>query len=173
MGMEYDGLFLDWESLEDNFERRTARRYFLQETVFKGDAYFNLAIQDKGRPEILRELNLQDFYKIHADYYIHRLTLKDDPRLYQQYITNAVTAILIDSYAHNISAHALSTLSWWFYQRADIMLDEELHWDSLFELLERDTFYHDNHRALSFLHDFKLPHLLQALLSFGFPVALV
>lgn len=39
----------------------------------------------------------------------------------KQQLKTAIISILIDSYAHNISAHSLSALKWWFELRAKIM----------------------------------------------------
>lgn len=55
----------------------------------------------------------------------------------KQLYRNAVISILIDSYAHNMSAHSLVALEWWFWQRSktydgiiekprDILNNEEL-----------------------------------------------
>ena len=90
--------------------------------------------------EILEELKLRPYYKIHAEYFKKRLDMSDEVPgiLYQQYISQAVTAILIDSYAHNVSAHALSTLSWWYFRRARQLGDEEIHWDHLISKLEKE-----------------------------------
>ncbi len=47
-------------------------------------------------------------------------------RLLKQLIKGAVQTILIDSYAHNISAHSLAALSWWFEKRRK-MLDRRFN----------------------------------------------
>jgi hypothetical protein len=41
--------------------------------------------------------------------------------LFKQYLKIAIISILIDSYAHNISAHSLSALKWWFELRNNMM----------------------------------------------------
>lgn len=137
--VEYDGLFLDWDQVGDNLEKITAIHEFVLHTVFKSDEFLDRRI-NLGKTEILRELKLRDYYRFHAEYFKKRFELGENipGKIYQQYITNAVTAILIDSYAHNVSAHALSTLAWWFYRRADMLRNEELDWNALFEYLEND-----------------------------------
>ncbi|MDV7401442.1 hypothetical protein RZS08_59035, partial [Arthrospira platensis SPKY1] len=99
-----------------------------------------MVVGDEKRPEILRELKLRAYYRHHKEYFKKRLELNAGipGKIYQQYITNAVTAILIDSYAHNVSAHALSTLAWWYLRRADLLHDEETDWEALLEHLKQD-----------------------------------
>ncbi|MBX2929720.1 MAG: hypothetical protein KF852_17940 [Saprospiraceae bacterium] len=140
--IEYDGIFLDWDqAAEETVGKKTAIEKFILRIVFEGDDYFNQRLEDDKRPKILRELGLKAYYSRHAEYFRERFDLaKEVPsKIYQQYITNAVTAILIDSYAHNVSAHALSTLAWWFYRQADILRDEELDWEAMFDYLENDA----------------------------------
>lgn len=137
--VEYDGQFLDWDQVGENIEKITAIYEFVMKTVFNSDEYLNRQIQ-YGKTVILRELKLRDYYQHHIEYFRKRFDLGNNVpgKIYQQYITNAVTAILIDSYAHNVSAHALSTLAWWFYRQADLLRDEELDWEALFSHLRTD-----------------------------------
>lgn len=137
--LEYDGLFLDWDQVGENLEKISTIYQFVMETVYVSDEYFDRKMQH-GRTPILRELKLRDYYRHHIEYFRKRFDLGDNVpgKIYQQYITNAVTAILIDSYAHNVSAHALSTLAWWFYRQADLLRDEELDWEALFSHLRTD-----------------------------------
>lgn len=140
--IEYEGIFLDWDqAAEETVGKITAIQEFVLRTVFEGDEYFNQRLEHKNRPIILRELGLKAYYKRHAEYFRERFELAAGvpSKIYQQYITNAVTAILIDSYAHNVSAHALSTLAWWFYRQADILRDEELDWEAMFDYLKDDA----------------------------------
>jgi hypothetical protein len=137
---EYDGLFLDWDQVGENLEKSSAIADFVKSTILKNDEYLGIHFKD-GRPDIFRELKLLDYYRHHTEYFRKRFDMGDNVpgKIYQQYITNAVTAILIDSYAHNVSAHALSTLAWWFYRQADLLRDEELDWEALFFHLKQDT----------------------------------
>ena len=134
--VEYDGLFLDWDSVGENLEKISATYHFLKNTIFKSGEYFF----DPKKNLIFKELKLQQYYKTHTQYFLDRLALGEGVpgKIYQQYVTNAVTAILIDSYAHNVSAHALSTLSWWYYRRASRLKDEEMNWDALIARLKGD-----------------------------------
>jgi len=137
--VEYDGLFLDWDQVGENLEKITAIHDFVMKWVVRSNEDLNRRIR-YGKTEILRELKLRDYYQHHIEYFRKRFDLGDNVpgKIYQQYITNAVTAILIDSYAHNVSAHALSTLAWWFYRQADLLRDEELDWEALFAHLKAD-----------------------------------
>lgn len=136
---EYDGLFLDWDQVGENLEKTTAIHDFVMKWVVHSNEDLNRRIK-YGKTKILRELKLRDYYQHHIEYFRKRFDLGDNVpgKIYQQYITNAVTAILIDSYAHNVSAHALSTLAWWFYRQADLLRDEELDWEALFAHLKAD-----------------------------------
>lgn len=156
--VEYDGLFLDWDQVGENIEKITAIYDFVRRTVFEGDEYFDRRIT-MGKTEILKQLKLRSYYQNHAEYFKKRFDLGENipGKIYQAYITNAVTAILIDSYAHNVSAHALSTLAWWFYRRADLMRDEELDWSALFEHLSKDP-----HIDQPLLGDFRLAMKVRA-----------
>jgi hypothetical protein len=140
--IEYDGLFLDWDLTGENLEKVSAIFAFVNHIVFNNDEYFGMVVGDEKRPEILRELKLRAYYRHHKEYFKKRLELNAGipGKIYQQYITNAVTAILIDSYAHNVSAHALSTLAWWYLRRADLLHDEETDWEALLEHLKQDPF---------------------------------
>jgi hypothetical protein len=137
--VEYDGLFLDWDSVGESSGKTTSIYDFIYNTVFNNPDYFNRKI-GPNYPKILEELKLRRYYKIHAEYFKKRLDMSNEVPgvLYQQYISQSVTAILIDSYSHNISAHALSTLSWWYFRRAKQLGDEEVHWDYLFSNLEKE-----------------------------------
>jgi hypothetical protein len=137
--VEYDGLFLDWDSVGDNMEKTTSIYDFIYNTVFANETYFNREVGPEY-PTILKELKLQRFYKTHAEYFKKRLDMSNEVpgQIYQQYISQSVTAILIDSYAHNVSAHALSTLSWWYFRRARQLGDEEIHWEHLISELENE-----------------------------------
>lgn len=137
--VEYDGIFLDWDQTGDNLQKVSAIYEFVRKTIYVSDEYFGRS-SELGKAEIFPELKLQDYYRKHAEYFKKRFELGEGVpgKIYQAYITNAVTAILIDSYAHNVSAHALSTLSWWFYRRANLMRDEELDWMAMLEYLEQD-----------------------------------
>lgn len=133
---EYDGMFLDWNNVGGDMEKIAAIEHLLNQTILKGDEYFNQKIKNP----IYKQLRLRDYYRRHREYYQQRLELGESipNKIYEQYLTNAVTAILVDSYAHNVSAHALSTLSWWYMRRASQLKQEEVDWDSLMAYLRFD-----------------------------------
>lgn len=138
--IEYDGLFLDWDNVGEGMAKTTSIYDFIYNTIENDEAYF-LRQTGPGNPKILKELKLQDYYRHHKTYFKKRLELSEaiPGHIYQQYINQSVTSILIDSYAHNVSAHALSTLSWWYFRRAKQLGDEEAHWDNLLSTLESDS----------------------------------
>ncbi len=131
---EYEGLFLDWGAIGD---KENSIIQFIGEEAFSTDF-------DKENPNpFIKALNYQKRYKRYKAYYDFRLKESNEipKKLYTQYLRQALTAILIDSYAHNISAHSLTALAWWFRKRADLQdlelspLEIEGEWDNVFELL--------------------------------------
>lgn len=110
--LEYEGMLLDWDVVADNIERKSEIRF---EQLQTDEFYIT-------QNPILSELNLVKYYKISDNYLRQRVQLSDDipVRMLQQYRKTAIITILIDSYSHNISAHSLSTLSWWFRERGDL-----------------------------------------------------
>ena len=135
--VEYDGLFLDWDSVGENVEKTTAIYHFITYSINHVDEYFDRAIKF-GKTRLLKDLNLRQYYQKHKDYFTKRLKLGEaiPGKIYQQYLINAVSAILIDSYAHNVSAHALSTLSWWYTRRGKRLKANEVNYEALIEYLE-------------------------------------
>lgn len=84
---------------------------------------------------IMKELGLPKYYKISNNYYgkriedVSKLVKELDEakqKIAKQQQVQAITTILIDSFAHNISAHSLTTLAWWFKERAEYISDPEL-----------------------------------------------
>ncbi len=61
---------------------------------------------------------------------LRRQIIDKEKRLQKSLLKTAIISILVDSYSHNISAHSLSALQWWFRKRTDesfgkkIFLDE-------------------------------------------------
>lgn len=87
---------------------------------------------------ILRELNFQGYYKKYLGFYQKRIRFNDDvihSKVYRPYLKAAITAVMIDSFAHNVSAHSLVALNWWFKQRAEsIRTFEQHHKDEVAEM---------------------------------------
>jgi len=96
-----------------------------------------------NRNPILRELRFQNYYRKYLGFYQKRIRFNDDvihSKVYRPYLKAAITAIMIDSFAHNVSAHSLVALNWWFKQRAENLrtyryqhLDETLEMRELVE----------------------------------------
>lgn len=137
----YEEIFLDWEYEGEGIEKMSAIRLFINEVITLGDPYFSLATPTK-KTEIFEQLDLKDYYEENREGYKKRLKRNErlPGKIYQQYVTNAVTSILIDSYAHNVTAHALSTLSWWYMRRAGRLKEEEALWGPLLGKLRRDPY---------------------------------
>ncbi|MBK9641979.1 MAG: hypothetical protein IPO72_12055 [Saprospiraceae bacterium] len=49
-----------------------------------------------------------------------------DDKYRKQQLRTAIISILVDSYAHNISAHSLSALQWWFRQRSEETFEKKI-----------------------------------------------
>lgn len=76
---------------------------------------------DQGNP-IQKECRVDEYYKIQAYYHSNRIqkneeilnSIKEQARKSrEQLLRTATITILLDSFAHNISAHSLTALSWW------------------------------------------------------------
>jgi hypothetical protein len=135
----YEEILLDWDTEGENIEQMNQIRLLIEETILSGDKFFNVSTPTK-RTKIFEELGLVNFYQKNIPGFKKRLERTEilPGKIYQQYITNAVTAILIDSYAHNVSAHALSTLSWWYLRRSGRLKEEEALWEPLLNKLKED-----------------------------------
>ncbi len=109
---EYENLIWVWNLEEENFRDAIARRRIemLDEAINR--------INQNPTP-ILQSLNYIEYYENSKKYFKERI--RQNEKLFDQYQhenrRRAITSILIDSYAHNISAHSLTTLKWWFQQR--------------------------------------------------------
>ncbi|MCB1116159.1 MAG: hypothetical protein KDK71_06785, partial [Chlamydiia bacterium] len=113
---EYEGLILNWDLVGANKEKKTAVSFALK-FASQEEAYLG----KKGQLNpILLECGFKEYYEKHQGYFEKRFEQNDaiPGLLYQQSLKNAIITILIDSFAHNISAHALTALNWWFKQRA-------------------------------------------------------
>lgn len=132
--MEYDGMFLDWDVVGDNMDKISSIKQFLTD-IEKPDFY-----EIKNRNPILRDLDLLNYYSRHDKYFDLRFRLSDGVpgKIYELYIVHSIVSILVDSYAHNVSAHSLTTLTWWFRQRSKRFNEPEVDWEKVFAYLERD-----------------------------------
>jgi len=127
---EYEGLVLDWDLVEGNSDKMSALANGI-------DIAYKLI--DVGDNKLIEQLNLGKYYEKHYPYYADRVEISNaiPTLLYEQHLKNAITIILLDSYAHNISAHSLTTLSWWFRERSKYLAGKESR--ELLEDFGRDT----------------------------------
>ncbi|MFW5795024.1 MAG: hypothetical protein ACOCV1_06030, partial [Bacillota bacterium] len=91
-----------------------------EKTIGLGGFYF--ITEQKIENDIL----LQLFISI-CDYIAIRITsnaLQID--FLKQSLKTAIISILVDSYAHNISAHSLVALKWWFQKRAENIANKQI-----------------------------------------------
>lgn len=137
----YEEIMLDWDVEGENMELMSNIRTFINKTVIEaGDKFYDRIIGSKA--EVFRDIELAKYYQDMIESYKKRLARNErlPGKIYQQYVTNAVTSILIDSYAHNVTAHALSTLSWWYMRRAGRLKEEEALWAPLLGKLRQDPY---------------------------------
>ena len=108
----YEDLILAWDLVGRNPEKTEAIRLPINK-------YFYDQI---NRNPILRELKYDVYYKKYLPYLTDRIRVNDQvihSKVYTPYLKTAIISIMIDSYAHNISAHSLVALNWWFKRRAE------------------------------------------------------
>lgn len=103
---------LEWDLVGRNPEKSKAILMPLEETFY----------ENVNRNPIMRELGFKEYYRKYLGFYQKRIRFNDDvihSKVYRPYLKAAITAIMIDSFAHNVSAHSLVALNWWFKQRAE------------------------------------------------------
>lgn len=122
--VEYDNLLLDWDTVGENSRRRSVL-----------DPKFS----SRKDSNPIFDIGIKEYYNISEKYHKDRIQQSDEVfnRINRQYIKTAIISILLDSYAHNISAHSLTTLSWWFRERSEYLEDEDAK--KLMEDFGRDT----------------------------------
>ncbi len=111
---ELEHMLMDYDVVGQNVYRASLLRTDLE--ALKSDEYYSI-----NKNSILKDLKFQKYYQDNEEYFLKIIDKNDEvPKLLrEQHRQNAIMSILIDSYAHNISAHSLTALNWWFYQRAD------------------------------------------------------
>lgn len=110
---QYEDLLLAWEGVGDlKFE-------------YSGE-FYNYLLSDEyldkvQKNPLLKKLGFQRFYKISHPYLQSRIFYNDEiPNIIETYARRIATiSILVDSFSHNISAHSLTALNWWFRQRSE------------------------------------------------------
>ncbi len=107
--MEYDSLVLSWDVTGVNMRRKSIVKQAIKEV-------------DKTNP-IQEACNFFKYYEISDFYHDKRVKQNDDvvDKIKEQFLKTAIITILLDSFAHNISAHSLTTLSWWFRERSEYL----------------------------------------------------
>lgn len=113
--LEYENLILGWDFIDTDVDREQALRATIDAAI--DPAFY----ETLNKNPILKDLDYLNFYKKHYSYYEKRLDMGDRvPReRRRQYRRIAIMSILIDSYAHNVTAHSLTALEWWFRLRAE------------------------------------------------------
>lgn len=125
---EYEGIIYDWDLVGSNQYRFSVIESLVKPA--KNDALYKTMFTNP----ILKDLSYQEYYKRHYSYAITRIKLNNEvPSNFKQkdetigkqqtqiehlLRRNAVMAIMIDSFTHNISAHSLVALERWYKQRA-------------------------------------------------------
>ena len=117
---EYEGMLLDWDVAYNNREKQSEikniQRKFDEEYV-------------RNHP-ILKQLKLFKYYQISDNYLNKRVDISDTipdilkaqkKKIMDQHRQNAIITILIDSFAHNISTHSMTTLTWWYKEWSDLI----------------------------------------------------
>ena len=126
----YESLILDWDLVGRNLEKTEAIQLSMS----------NVFYEEINKNPILRELKYEKYYKKYLSYFKDRIRLNDrviHSKVYSPYLKAAIISIMIDSYAHNISAHSLIALNWWFKRRADNLKEnKERHNQELLEFRE-------------------------------------
>ncbi len=115
----YESLILDWDLVGRNLEKTEAIQLSMSPLFY----------DEINKNPILRELEYERYYKRYLAYFKDRIRLNDrviHSKVYSPYLKAAIISIMIDSYAHNISAHSLIALNWWFKRRADNLRENQV-----------------------------------------------
>lgn len=117
--IEYEGVILAWDLAYNRYDRALAMRETIE--LIARPEYF------ADRNPIFQQLGYPEYYRKHYPYFSDRLKMHEDllDTTYEQLVKNGAITILLDSYAHNISAHALTTLTWIFKKRTQLKLKEK------------------------------------------------
>ncbi|MEZ5040107.1 MAG: hypothetical protein R2828_09450 [Saprospiraceae bacterium] len=139
--MEYDNLAMSWDIKGENITRASL---------------FEQAVKELNPDnDIQNYINIAKYYEISKFYHQERVKQNDAvlervkellERIKNQHVRTAIITILLDSYAHNISAHSLTTLSYWFRERSEYQHKEG---KAMIETLGRD-----NNPIITYTRDF-------------------
>ena len=126
----YEQLILDWDLLGRDPSNSATLQLPLSPLYY----------DQINRNPILRELGFDVHYRRHVNFLKERVRLNEiiiHGKFFKPYLKTAIISIMIDSYAHNISAHSLVALNWWFKRRAESLLrNAETHYQETEEALE-------------------------------------
>lgn len=121
--INYDNLLLDWDTVGQNIKRKSVV------AEAKGVIFETNPIQ--------QSCGLKKYYEIQDNYLNKRIERNEQvigARI-KPLKRMAIITILLDSFAHNISAHSLTALSWWFQERAEYLenpdVEEKLRMEQL------------------------------------------
>lgn len=117
--IEYEGVILAWHLPYDDSDYDHALRKAIDDVVT--DDFW-----ERNRYRFLgKVLDWKRSYEDHYPYYRSRLKQHDNIRkeVYLRVLNQAVITVLLDSYAHNVGAHTLSTLAGIFSERATLRAD--------------------------------------------------
>ena len=128
--VNYEDLVLAWDLVGWNPEKTEAIQLPITPFFY----------EQINKNPILKELKYDQFYKKYLSYLKSRIKLTDKvihSKVYAPYLKTAIISIMIDSYAHNISAHSLVALNWWFKRRAENLRSKsEAHYQEVEEVTE-------------------------------------
>ena len=136
LSLQYETLLLSWAT--EGLTEQAAEESLIDLSNLKNSHFLNNL---KEHP-ILGPLEFEKYYVRSEKFHDKRIELGQEipkkisnknkeisaqnTEILRNYHKNAITAILIDSFAHNISAHSLTTLAWWFKMRGQwIQLKEK------------------------------------------------
>lgn len=107
--INYDNLLLDWDTFGQNINRESVV------AGAKAEIFESNPVQ--------RDCGLKKYYEIQDNYLNSRINRNKEvvDRALKPLNRMAIITILLDSFAHNISAHSLTALSWWFRERAEYL----------------------------------------------------
>jgi len=156
---EYEELILNWDMSGG------AR---MREEAFIDALSTDLFYTENNNP-ILMELGYHEYYSRHIEYFQNKIAYgKKIPRIVRnEYRQSAIMHILIDSYAHNISAHSLIALEWIFKLRAAENLENNQVISDVKKLEVSHKFTPLVERNISAPLDTEISHLMRFLLEKG------
>ncbi|HMQ59521.1 MAG TPA: hypothetical protein PKE06_02580 [Flavilitoribacter sp.] len=114
---EIEDILFDWEFIGDYLKQKSSSKTIVDEVT--SEKFQQRMINEPNKIFSADELDYENYYKKNITYYKKRFEQSSDVNdaLYRQSLRNAVLSILIESFAHNVSAHGLTSLNWWFKLR--------------------------------------------------------